>query len=376
MKNSILKKPADSSRTGISFIPSSAALFAASVILFFVSCAGAFTRPYENPEWKQRGITSLETIRIGGIDQAVLIRGTDLNNPLLVVLHGFAVPMMPFAHLQYAGAGDSYENHFVVVNYDQRGAGKTARLSEADPSSYRLETYINDAEELVGLLMKRFGKRKIYLAGISWGSLIGMKLVQRHPDWFYAYISEGQAVQMAETYADVREFVMAEAKSENNKEALEEINGSRAPVASMTDEEIQENTQVLGKWLEYYYGRKYGLPDLKDFFLKSIREAPEYTFLDFIATVRAIDPFTKRNTRDLFLTDLRREVPEVKVPVYFITGEYDLMKGMGRIYFELLRAPAKQWFEVKRAGHEVSANQPEEVAKIYLEKMVAQTYSR
>ncbi|HQI20560.1 MAG TPA: alpha/beta hydrolase, partial [Leptospiraceae bacterium] len=179
-----------------------------------------------------------------------------------------------------------------------------------------------------------------------------------------------------ETYADVREFVMAEAKSENNKEALDEINGSRAPVASMTDEEIQENTQVLGKWLEYYYGRKYGLPDLKDFFLKSIREAPEYTFLDFIATVRAIDPFTKRNTRDLFLTDLRREVPEVKVPVYFITGEYDLMKGMGRIYFELLRAPAKQWFEVKRAGHEVSANQPEEVAKIYLEKMVAQTYSR
>src|SRR5580698_3833328 len=68
-----------------------------------------------------RGITDGRFVKIGGIDQWVQIRGEDVGNPVLLILHG--------------GPGSSYipatslfrrwEGYFTVVQWDQRGTGRT-----------------------------------------------------------------------------------------------------------------------------------------------------------------------------------------------------------------------------------------------------------
>ena len=135
------------------------------VVLTLTLCSCAVhTKPYSEKEWAEKGVTSLETIEAGGIQHAVLIRGTDRSNPLLIYLHGFAVPMMPFAHLSYPGTEDLMEQRFVIVNYDQRGSGKTARISGKDTGPFTIDQYVKDAEELIETLMKRFGQQKVYLS--------------------------------------------------------------------------------------------------------------------------------------------------------------------------------------------------------------------
>jgi pimeloyl-ACP methyl ester carboxylesterase len=104
---------------------------------------------------------------------------------------------------------------------------------------------VKDAEELIETLMKRFGQQKMYLSGISWGSVIGMKLVQKHPEWLYAYIAEGQAVNIPDTYREVRRFVAAEAAVDKNVKALAELNKVADPHIGQTAEEAIKSTQVL-----------------------------------------------------------------------------------------------------------------------------------
>jgi pimeloyl-ACP methyl ester carboxylesterase len=67
-------------------------------------------------------LVTLEQMEIGGADQWVLERSEDLNNPIVLFVHG--------------GSGTSQltsnrlntrdlERCFTVVNWDQRGAGKS-----------------------------------------------------------------------------------------------------------------------------------------------------------------------------------------------------------------------------------------------------------
>jgi hypothetical protein len=99
--------------------------FVTSIFFFLIQCS-AHTVPYTKTEWKEKGITSLEEIELGKVKHSVLIRGTDKANPIMLVIHGFAVPMMPFAHLTYSDERDRMEKNFILVNYDQRGVGKTS----------------------------------------------------------------------------------------------------------------------------------------------------------------------------------------------------------------------------------------------------------
>jgi pimeloyl-ACP methyl ester carboxylesterase len=67
------------------------------------------------------GIDEERFVRIAGIDQWITIRGQDRSNPVLLVLHGG--PGSPESYLvrQFL----PLERHFVVVQWDQRGSGKT-----------------------------------------------------------------------------------------------------------------------------------------------------------------------------------------------------------------------------------------------------------
>ena len=108
-------------------------------------------------------IASLEKIKLGGLDQYVLIRGRNKSNPILLSLHGG--PGMPQMYLAHAFQRD-LENYFTVVQWDRRGAGKSYS-SSVPPETMNVEQMISDTYELVQHLRSRFGQPKIYLLAHS-----------------------------------------------------------------------------------------------------------------------------------------------------------------------------------------------------------------
>ena len=118
------------------------------------------------------GVERAQTVRIGGVDQWVTIRGDDQRNPVLLVLHGGPGYVEMPLNWWYAR---SWEEYFTVVEWDQRGAGKTYLLNnpEAVAPTMTRERFVEDAEEMIEWLRKDFGKNKIFVWGHSWGSYLG-----------------------------------------------------------------------------------------------------------------------------------------------------------------------------------------------------------
>ena len=89
-----------------------------------------------------------------------------------------------------------WEDFFTVVQWDQRGAGKSYALN--DPRmiapTMTLDRYRDDAIELIDYLKARYGKRKVFLLGHSWGSAVGLSVAIKRPDLLHAYIGMGQAI--------------------------------------------------------------------------------------------------------------------------------------------------------------------------------------
>src|ERR1700693_519123 len=76
--------------------------------------------------------------QIGGIEQWVTIRGDDSGKPLLLLLHGGPGDVQsPFVSV-YA----PYERDFVLVQWDERGAGRTFAKNGA--ASVTLENLVAD----------------------------------------------------------------------------------------------------------------------------------------------------------------------------------------------------------------------------------------
>ena len=127
---------------------------------------------------------------MGGVEQWILIRGNDTAKPILLFLHGG--PGSPMMVMQRPHLG-KLEKSFVVVQWDQRGSGKSysAIIPNADMN---IQQFISDTHELTELLCRRFHQKKIYLIGHSWGTALGTMTAQKYPESYYAYIGIAQVV--------------------------------------------------------------------------------------------------------------------------------------------------------------------------------------
>lgn len=142
-----------------------------------------------------RAVEETGFVRIGGIDQWIGIQGNDVRNPVLLFLHGGpAEAQSPFLQ-QFV----PWERDFTVVNWDQRGSGRTyGRNGAATPGmstpEMALERLCQDAREVAAHACKRLSRKKIILVGQSWGTELGLHVIKRWPELFYAFVGTGQVV--------------------------------------------------------------------------------------------------------------------------------------------------------------------------------------
>src|SRR5256714_5261042 len=200
-------------------------MFWSIAILALLVLALIVLRAYEQSQIAKRiaitspnGIASLEKVRLGGVGQWVQIRGEDRTEPILLFLHsGPGFPEMPFSHVNA-----ELEKEFVVVQWDQRGAGKSYSSSIPE-SSMTIEQFIADTHELVQFLLQRFGRTKLMLVAHSWGSIVGALTVAKYPELFSAYVGISQAANAPESERTMYRFALEIAARQGNGKAMVEL---------------------------------------------------------------------------------------------------------------------------------------------------------
>jgi len=302
------------------------------------------------------GIDEAKAIEIGGVRQWITVRGRDRRNPILLVIHGGpAVPELPNRYL-FEGPWTDY---FTVVEWDQRGAGKTYELNDpaAIAPTLSRERIVQDAAELTDWLRKTYGRTKIFVIGHSWGTAVGLELARRHPDWLYAYVGVGQIIDMQAGERASYAWTMAEARQRADPEAVRELTAI-APYPEEDGSIPLAKINTERKWLVQYGGLTHNRSSF-DVWENAERISPDYDEADFKAIDKGSLLSLPRLLPDLAKTDFSH-VRRIDCPVIIFAGRYDETTPSGPVtaWFERLSAPSKRlvWFE--NSAHMMYVEEP------------------
>jgi pimeloyl-ACP methyl ester carboxylesterase len=285
-----------------------------------------------------------EMVELGGLKQWVTIRGADKGNPVLIYVHGGPGAAESGRSWPYQRG---WEDFFTVVQWDQRGTGKTLRHGgvAANKAELTRARMAQDLVELMALVRERLGQQRVVLLGHSWGNVIGMDAAMARPEWVSAYVGVGPLMNLQANERAQYEMLLAEARRRGDKTALAELEAI-APYPGDGDIPFAK-VNVARKWVQAYGGLA-AYRDNANFFYRAARLSPYYAFEDRLA----IDQGGQLSVPAL-LPDMRQadhtQIRATRFPVLMFLGRHDLTTPASVIepWLAQLKAPAKKivWFE-------------------------------
>lgn len=339
------------------------ALLALLILVIRINSSDSQNLPFKDEAGNvlPNSIALEEDKEINGVPQRLVIRGADINNPVLLRVHGGPGSNHNPGFSQMAGT--DLEDIFVVCYWDQRGSGP-AYTAETPDSTITLNQIVDDGVAVSTYLKERFKKDKIYVEGWSWGTAVSAYMAQKRPDLFHAYIGIGQMGNQLLSEQISYDFTLQkslEAKDTVSIRMLKAI--GRPPYA--TNEEMIEAVKLARP-----IGRKYiPLPQIDN-----KEEEAEEGDLEFLIKFLLDKNISFKMKKEQFFgpekkedntpgfrlmwptctnINLMRDVPEWQIPVYILQGEHDHSTevSVAKAYFDSLDAPIKKWFTFEDGWH-------------------------
>ncbi len=302
-------------------------------------------------------------IRIGGIEQWISIKGADRNNPVLLVLHGGpGNAWSPYAASMFAG----WDRDFTVVQWDQRGAGRTfGKSGPAVADTMTIERMVQDGIEVALFLKTHLGKERIMLTGGSWGSMLGLQMVQSRPDLFDTMVGFAPVVSVQASIRSGYDKVLHMARSAGDQTAIDALTSLGTPPWQTI-----RKWPLFRTWLRTYQSRIVTAPlaprAISSVYASAQEEAmneaaDEFSFIHFWGMTMS---------GPLMQVDLASRGLDYGVPVHLVAGAEDLTAPpeLAKRFFDGIRAPRKQFHLVPGTGHEPSVPQLALVHKILLDE--------
>jgi len=287
-------------------------------------------------------------VTIGGIRQWVTIEGQDSANPVVLIVHGGpGNPNTPFAHNLFG----NWSKDFTVVQWDQRGSGKTYAASKpAEGEVLTMERLSQDGNEVARYAMQRLGKHKLILMGGSWGSALSVNMAMSAPELFHAYVGTAQLVNYQADMAMSYTKTLALARAAADADSLGKLEKLGPPpwtdprafgvLRRITRKYEAVATELPPKgW--FAFGPGYDTPAYE----AAYEAGEDYSFLNFVGL--AGDGMGPK-------IDLRKLGLRFAMPVILIQGEQDLVTPpeVSRPYFDEIVAPQKEFVPLARTGHD------------------------
>jgi len=302
------------------------------------------------------GIEREDAVNIGGIRQAISIRGDEVDNPILLVIHGGPGYVETPLSWWYARG---WEEYFTVVQWDQRGAGKTYLMNDpkAVSPSMTPERMVADTIEMADWIRQNFHRRKIFVWAHSWGSYLGLELARRHPDWLYAYIATGQIVNGPESERRAFDVALGSARADHNAQALSELTAI-APYPKPGVTPSVADIATTHKWSDFYGGvmaYRRGQEDESH----AGRLSPDYSNAE-APHIFDGNEFSEPALLPFTMTIDFGDVTRLACPIILLEGRHDRTTNAELAYawFQKLAAPAKTFVWFDNSAHEPESEEP------------------
>lgn len=311
-------------------------------------------------------IAELTTVDVNGHDLAMMIRGHSVGNPVLLFLAGGPGGSEIGAMRNHLS---ELEQHFTVVTWDQRGAGKSyAELDSTD--TITLDGYVDDTIEVTDYLRDRFEQDQIYVLGQSWGTTLGVLAVQQRPELYRAFIGTGQMVSQLATDRIMYADTLAWARAEGDDGLVEDLEAIGAPPY---DEMLNYETALAHEQDVYRYDHSPNSEGEGQMSENLI--ADEYTLIDevhilgaFMDTFAALYP----HLQDI---DFRETATDFDVPMFFAQGANEAggRAEMFDEWYPMVDAPVKERVTLDTSGHRPLFEQPDEFVDFVVDTVLAAT---
>jgi pimeloyl-ACP methyl ester carboxylesterase len=334
------------------------------LLLILIVCAISYRaiRQHENSEalaiHTPNGIDEAMFVAVGGIKQWITVRGQNRDNPVVLFLHGG--PGTPTNLLDFPFA-KAWTPTFTLVQWDQRGTGKTFGSGGTAATDMTIARMAQDGIELTQFLREHLHKDKIIIVGHSWGTILGIHMVKARPDLFYAYVGAGQEANVQENEAVNYARVFDKAKALGDTKAIAELQASGPPpypaMKALTTQRIWAQT--------YEHADSYEAAGQA-----SSLYAPDYSILDLYHAIQSI-----RFTLDTFIgptmsgpvmkVDLKALGPDFAIPIFVFEGpdDYITSPDLAKAYVDTLSAPRKDFLMLPAGGHFAVFTHPESFLK-------------
>lgn len=294
----------------------------------------------------------MEKVTLGNVDQWYIARGSNIDNPILIFFHGGPGSPQTGAQHKY---NRELEKHFLVVNWDQRGCGKSYNKN-IDSQTMNVQQLLSDAYELVQYLLERFNKKKVYIMGHSMGALLGILFVKKYPEVTIAYVGINQPINRPLEEEDSYRWTLDYASKINDKKAVEELekigapkNGSYKSIDGLVKQRTyltkiggvtyKKNAMFIN--MHYLLSSHFNLRDRLNFF-KGFSFTSQYLW------------------EELSSYNITESIVELNVPVYFVMGRHDkIVHNLVENFYQNVKAPRKSLIVLEKSGHLACFEEPE-----------------
>ena len=310
-------------------------------------------------------IAEVAYVRLGDVDQWVMLRGRNVANPPLIVLHG-GPGMSEKGFFRRCNA--PLEQHFTVVHWDQRGAGKSF-----DPhiprSSMTLAQFVSDLDELVEMVRQRLGQPKVALLGHSWGSVLGAIYAAQFPEKVSAYVGAAQIGDWAAGESLSYSFALVEAERRRDAKTLSELHFI-GPPPYPAESVFVERTAIARMDGQMRLGVLWKAG-------RALLGRPESSILDLPNLVRGFRFSLDAMWAEVSKLNLLERVPELTMPVVIVVGRRDhwVPPETSVAFYDALIAPSKTlvWFD--HSGHEAFVDEPDKFNSMMIELVWPRAFS-
>ena len=302
------------------------------------------------------GVEELKQVEINGIRQWISVRGNDRRNPILLYIHGG-----PGASemVESYGYQRPWEDFFTVVQWDQRGSGKTfaSNTPEAMAPGMSIDGMVSDAEEMIRYLRTTYDKKKIFVLGHSWGSLVGEEVARRRPEWLHAYLGAGQMADSPASEAIGYQWVLDQARKEGNTTAIRELE-ALAPYPGLPGQLTLERISTQRKWSIHYGGLAWGRKEFKPFD-DARKLSPDYTNAEVLAIDQGGLFSLKYLLTPMMAIDFSNHT-RFECPMFMFNGRHDYTTSfeVTERWFAKVKAPVKKMFWFENSAHMMMQEQP------------------
>ncbi len=314
----------------------------------------------KTPSGEARPVNEKTFIELGGEKQYVEITGASDDLPVLLFLHGGpGWPQTP--HLRYFNS--DLTKDMILVSWDQAGCG-LSYLQNPNPKNLSTKSLVDDAHELTQYLKKKFNKEKIVLLGFSYGSVIGLKLAERYPEDYSAYIGVSQLIDSQKNWDASMDWLKEQAQEKQDTSALKQLAliAQRDPSVCKT---VLDCFMSKYQLLVAYNGTIYNPEIAKEIEKAEQRIYDDYKDYDWFQAFNYTHSRMGDNQFDIDLSN----ITSLEIPIVLMAGRHDwnLPGIVAENYLEELKAPDKEFIWFEKSGHEPPEEEPVEFNKKVVE---------